>query len=409
MMTTCGDKEADVEMASPFPQEIVDKIIAMMPFPSIFKARGLSKSWRARFSSISLLEGKEKECNLAESFQKQVIGEWSKKWDSFCPVLVGEDDLLAYGQKSRNWLKLSLSFLPEMSLHSRRSNRYTTFDRYRLQVDGALLHGSHHLELYVADILTQRWKQLPPLPWGQSYVVCSKVLSKTSLGTYKMLLLCHDDCRNDPNDNCLHGHDHYSAKIYESSLGTWSTQNFAVTRDFFYGATSKDNNTASAAYLNGVLYVVAFNNVQHLLALNVAEGTLQELELSFNDGDGMRVEFVNLLVCNENRLMMVTRDTYPEHMQVLKVDLQTLQLVQVSRGPPAPFRVGSLAPKPLSHGDCIFFRTHNRRSGVVLAYNVVEEAWSSFAIPAPVFPIDYKTYHWIGASFQPALSAFVAL
>ncbi|CAM6109557.1 unnamed protein product [Calypogeia fissa] len=103
--TSCGDKEADVEMTSPFPQEIVDKIIAMMPFPSIFKARGLSKSWRARFSSISLLEGEEKD--LAESFHKQVIGEWSKKWDSFCPVFVGEDALVAYGQKSRNWLKLS--------------------------------------------------------------------------------------------------------------------------------------------------------------------------------------------------------------------------------------------------------------------------------------------------------------
>ncbi|CAM6099218.1 unnamed protein product [Calypogeia fissa] len=35
------------------PGNVVDRIIAMMPFPSIFKARLLSKSWLAKFSSAS--------------------------------------------------------------------------------------------------------------------------------------------------------------------------------------------------------------------------------------------------------------------------------------------------------------------------------------------------------------------
>lgn len=35
------------------PDDLIAKIITMMPFPNVFRARNLSKTWRSRFSLIS--------------------------------------------------------------------------------------------------------------------------------------------------------------------------------------------------------------------------------------------------------------------------------------------------------------------------------------------------------------------
>ncbi|CAM6098369.1 unnamed protein product [Calypogeia fissa] len=75
------------------PDDIVEKIMAMVPFPQIFKARVLSKSWYARFQPISALHNEE-ERRLARSFQKQVL-EFSSGWDTFWPLRPGLNPFMA--------------------------------------------------------------------------------------------------------------------------------------------------------------------------------------------------------------------------------------------------------------------------------------------------------------------------
>ncbi|CAM6098286.1 unnamed protein product [Calypogeia fissa] len=87
---------------------IVEKIMAMVPFPQIFKARVLSKSWCARFQPLSVLHDEE-ERRLARSFQKQVL-EFCSCWATFWPLRV-PDDPDAFNQAEQKWQKLpSLSF-----------------------------------------------------------------------------------------------------------------------------------------------------------------------------------------------------------------------------------------------------------------------------------------------------------
>lgn len=78
------------------PDAIVERILSMVPFPYVFKARVLSKSWLARFSLIQLQKrrnGASKKKvemkRLATSFQEQ-IGEFSVKSKTFFPTYVSK-------------------------------------------------------------------------------------------------------------------------------------------------------------------------------------------------------------------------------------------------------------------------------------------------------------------------------
>ncbi|OAE22449.1 hypothetical protein AXG93_3348s1070 [Marchantia polymorpha subsp. ruderalis] len=90
-----------------FPDELVEKIISMMPFPSLFKARVLSKAWCSKVAPV--VDGNA----CASSFQGQVISCLSK-WLSYCPALLNGDRFIAYDRDLRRWRKMKLlSYLPE--------------------------------------------------------------------------------------------------------------------------------------------------------------------------------------------------------------------------------------------------------------------------------------------------------
>lgn len=57
------------------PDELERMILAKVPFPYVFKAKALSKSWLGRFAPISS-EDDEDEKRSATSFREEV-GEWS--------------------------------------------------------------------------------------------------------------------------------------------------------------------------------------------------------------------------------------------------------------------------------------------------------------------------------------------
>ncbi|CAM6095662.1 unnamed protein product [Calypogeia fissa] len=377
------------ETSQILPEDLVERIVAMIPFPSIFKARGLSKSWLARFSSLSSQQDEAQKC-LVATFQRQV-GKWSTNWETFSPVFFCKEDFIAYNRASQTWGKLHpLSFLPENMFTL---NRFLT--RSNLQMEGPLLYGfgrsesgDRMYELYVGNILTRSWKQLPPRPVRSSYVICSNLMIDPSVEAYKLILLCGS------SDKIESG---YFAQIYDSKSETWSSKPFAVSGDFAVGPST-------AANLNEVLYIVAINNPQNVLAINVEEGTSQELSLSCDEV--VENISVNVVVCKKDWLLMVTKGLYPETLQVLRIDLTSLRLVELARGPPAHLNVGNIMGQPVGDGDCIFFRVEDS-SHRVLAYNVDEDSWSCFPLPAA--SNGQMAYKWMGSSFHPGLCPFVAV
>ncbi|CAM6111474.1 unnamed protein product [Calypogeia fissa] len=413
-------QQGEEELGMNLPEDLVARILAMVPFPFIFKARILSKSWLARFASIASQDGELK--SLASSFQKQV-GEWSTStWKSFCPVFVGKGEYLMYHQASRTWQRIPLlSFLPEDLL--------TRFRRSKLQTAGALLFISTSPEirddfyqefrrstrlrdirrgkytLYVANMLTRSWKQLPPRPPADSvdlddklHYLDAKLVTHKASETYKVIAFYVDV------GYCL-------AQIYDSKASRWSSNRLYDSENLVF--------LSHCAYLNGVLYRVVRNNEVggSLLAFSVEEGTFQVFEMPPIDIE-LQFGLIDLVVCKGNLLMVAYNHfLYVENVVVLKIDLVSRRWLEVTRGPPAALNFGNLEKHPASDGDCIFFASAKFVGDIMLAYNLHEDVWSCFPCPTVVNQLDAPhplfapalEYKWTVSTFQPGLNPFLGV
>ncbi|CAM6099688.1 unnamed protein product [Calypogeia fissa] len=129
-----GDEEEVCNNKTRLPEDLVERILAMVSFPFLFKARTLSKSWLAKFSPIESQDDKEKKMR-AVSFQKQIEG--------------------------------ALLFIPAIP------------------------------NLFVVNILNRSWKQLPPhphyVPWQESESQAQLVMSNGADGgetsSYEVIIL----------------------------------------------------------------------------------------------------------------------------------------------------------------------------------------------------------------------------
>lgn len=354
-------------MVMDLPDDVVQKIIAMLPFPAIFKARCLSKSWKLRFSSVANLKDGEQK-NHAIYFQN-LVGEYSHNWKSemYWPIVervtgsvkLGEDgfgedmdkgldedlreDLgenlvtpiycspssFAFDRSSLKWQNLSniLSFLPY-----RLSNQ--TWDW--LQIDGAIWHWwAAFSRLIVINVFTQSWKLLPPFPGAVTVgksgnrAIWKKLVMHAS-SEYEVILFCADPKADDEELRCS-----YVFHIYNSKSNSWTTgKRFVIPSYLLERRVSKE-------YLNGVLYMVYChgncNDVEeHLLALDLGKGTIEKIQLptlvkpdyyrhldtnrydsdepGYYDWEENELYYRTLVVCNGN-LFMVTQETFAHYIK----------------------------------------------------------------------------------------------
>jgi hypothetical protein len=410
------------EVSVCLPEGLVEKIVAMMPFPVIFKARCLSKSWRSKFSSNSASEGAENP-HAAASFQRQVA-DWSQKWNTFSPVLTTTTGFIAYDSVSQSWPSLpNFSFLPDISYspYLRRKLAGPLFVAFCGQDSSTPKHKSSH-HVMMGNILTQSWKKLPfrPKVLG-THVLCQELVIYSSMDMYRVIVISQK----------YGTADEYSFEIYHSKSDTWSSKDFTISRDI-----SKDHRVA--AYLNGVLYMMgvttsrfSMHKPHSLLAFNVEEETLEEITLSFNNEEILHTSSLNLVIFREKTLMLATmrsfnqggydemgrfnEEEYDDTVRMFNIDLESRQLVWLADGPPAALNFTIDFLPPVSDGDYLYYynrpQASNRISGFpkfqeegsrVVAYNVKENAWSEISVPGP-----RSAYQWGRCSFQPGLSPFL--
>lgn len=325
--------------------ELLENIISRMPFPSILNARALSQSWRSRFTPLSSQRDEEKK-RAAASFQALVC-EQSQNWESFFPFCITQQSFLAYHQASQKSLILP-SLEPDVYFKNRRGLRMSQW------ISGALLFSADWGTrfIYLANILTGRSRKLPaiPSPIEVGQPISQISLWDTSLATYRIIFV------------------EYISEIqlcvchYESKSDEWVEKLLGCgPNGYLYGATQ--------AYFNGILYSAPcgnqFENMFHLEAINVEEGTLGVLHLSIHseiDEDLNWIE-IALVVCNEQLLMMVngqgTWEELEETPHVLKIDLVSREMLEVGHVPPS-INGDKLVSTykywtPVSVGPCILF------------------------------------------------------
>ncbi|CAM6105711.1 unnamed protein product [Calypogeia fissa] len=359
------------------PDDVVEKIIAMMPFPSIFKARLLSKSWLAKFSSASSQDDEVKKL-AAITFQKQK----------------------------------ELCFMQRL--------------------------------YYIGNILTGSWKQLPSRPKRLAEL---QYLEKVTLHP----VLVRDSAQDNYEVIVLQGYAekfrHFNlwyAQIYESTSNRWSTKKLVGElkkgpRGRFYGSIGRP------VCLDGILYFaecVGFRKeLNYLLAFNIAQGTFEELVLSFSGPFAFTLRS-HLIVCN-SKLMIVrvisfsvvcegpwTNDLMTGYNRVITsevstVDLGSLQVLEVTKGPQLHLSKPSseIREAPCTDGNCLFARMFVETSDTVTSdsgsdsettvfttshgqtavYNLREDEWGTFNVP----PTMTAAYRFGAVSFSSGLNPFV--
>lgn len=387
-----------------FPVDLLETIISMMPFPSIFAARGLSHSWKVRFEPIAKLNSAEEKL-LAMSFQRKVA-QRSVDWQIFCPIHVAEKNLIGYDQVAQKWRTLP-PLLPEF-----------TFPE-SVEIDGSIVYGicrmgpdedincSYTKGQYVANILTRESKALPPLPETcKTNVQCLKLVRNSFSDMYKMIISGEDGVRE---HNRLFGRT--SLHIYDSMTETWSGEkscsfsmddNFQVCPD-------------ASAYLNGILYMVPLHTVRpffpwnYLLAFNVDEVTLEEVALVESDEfqdwtafDDFAVddEHVRLVVFNAKLLMIVIEiESGPVHL--LNIDIQSRRVRQLAVCEREDFKSDRMILEMPTSDNCIFYDASEFNGGLMLACKKGTTEWDFFSFSAP--------HDWSNVSCPPGLNPFMAV
>ncbi|KAL3692715.1 hypothetical protein R1sor_006366 [Riccia sorocarpa] len=411
----------------PLPEELVEKIVSLMPFPSILKARMLSKAWAAKFQSLqeepsasgrmSCETGEEDQGSLKTSAAVtpllRLVMETSSTWDSFCPAFLLRDsfDVIAYSRRTNSWKRIhSLSYLPH------------DFVRQDITAEGSLVCGSvveecnvREHNLYVTNVLTRAYRVLP-LPPNMTPVGCKHLLQQGADGYTVVVFSLDPHCRqNDPYT--------FDAQVYNSKIHTWKTTKVTIEHDFYMSPQC-------SAYLNKTLYIVSRHGLGVLssgeigiLALNVEDLSWEMFYMSF-PSLSRPCTSVTMVLCGGQILVVLSLDVEPprtwlnlwdkrhrmvscQHsLLVMKVDLKNRQLALLTQGPPVHLSSGPVHNNPVTDGKYIYFGA--KTSGSVVAYDVERDEWSSIPSMARSIRIN-RGFQWNAFSFRPGLNSFLAV
>ncbi|KAL2621201.1 hypothetical protein R1flu_001406 [Riccia fluitans] len=385
-------------------EDLVEKIISMMPFPSIFKARVLSKAWALKY------QGKE-DLGLSP-FQEQVHA-LSSRWETFCPAVLKKDtsEVIAYCPSSNCWQKMaSLAYVP---------GDFSTQD---LITEGSLICGfvvsessKHEHNLYVTNVLTKAYRVLPVRP-NMTYIGCRHLLHRGSDG-YTVVVFSLD-----PHFRTI---DEYifDAQVYDSKTRAWKTTKVTVENDFYMSPQC-------SAYVNDTLYILSRHTLGVLtsgqigmLALNVQDMKWERYTLSFPPLNRPCTS-VTLVLCAGQILVVVSLAVEPrsewddydvmrlcygnaqESLVVMRINPETRRLSVVAQGPPEGLCNGAVHNNPVTDGTYIYFGAKTS-GGSVVAYNVEKDEWSKI----PSFSRGGSGmnwgFQWSAFSFRPGLNPFL--
>lgn len=388
------------------PEHLVERIMARLPYPEIFKVRLLSKSWLAKLSPVSSQEVDEEKKLLAVSFQN-LIRQHSGKWKTFSPAFVGEKALVSYDRAFHRDVIAPLSFQVENCLQW----SGTSFGEV-LDIDGVLMliagrqtgETDSYEELYVVNVLTQSWKHLPAAPEAIQRNPGIKLVNDTD--SYKVIEVFSDLG--------------YSfAKIYNSLSGLWRSKRIDLAANL---VVVNGRGKSQGKSLNGVLYwIICLNETAWgLLAFSIKEETFTVIEMPRLELPTMPTHLeghLQLMVCNGSLLLLVyveANDTSRDRniVIVMKIDVGSRRWLEMSRSSElSALHIEDFCHLGGSDGDSIFF--FDLLFEFTVAYDMQQKEWKFFDYPKnvpfdpPHYPAYNDEYQENVFSFQPGLNPFV--
>ncbi|CAM6091367.1 unnamed protein product [Calypogeia fissa] len=365
------------------PEELVEKILAMIPYPQVLRTRVLNKSFNKNLSASPGALG----------FQNQVR-EVSTKWKHYCPIILNieKECLEGYDREYNRWQNMPLRIENEVLTN--------WFSIQKLRGAGSLMCGLFNRStVFVTNIVTRTWKWLPSRP----DMTNPKEIHILPIGSeaYQVLLITKDE-RKPTQVFC---------QLYDSRTEVWTVRRSTVSTTL---------SSSSSVYLNGVLYVMEydpddFHDVMKLLSYNVSDGTWTNIPHPF--GCMLHeIETFELLVCQTHVVVVLhvrptwwttksSHNTLRNTLMVYKLDPDSLDIREVARGPPESLY--ATCTLFASDNECIYFGDPQVASSCVVELNVQNREWS--CLPAPTCADGSFKNKWATFSFQPGMNPFVSV
>ncbi|BFI31486.1 hypothetical protein MPTK2_3g22220 [Marchantia polymorpha subsp. ruderalis] len=381
--------------AAHFPEELVERILARVSYPSLYKARLLCRSWCAKFckSPSELL-------HFSAPFQEEVAAA-AVRWPKYGPVSVLGRELVGYDGSSNCWRKLALHGRLPVDLCS------PAFDSWRLAFAGSLMcafgrsqDGS--LKLLVANVLTGDWKELPCPPEIRGHPILDFRFVKVDSQHYKVLV------HNLPSSQ-------FQAHVYDSnrSCGTWTS--FSNSAAPAAGIPGLSPFSAYAdAYIGGNFYCMSESSMGGLViwkftsATGVWEEVIHSVEFEGGEFPGGMFEFgSNFLVVTllqSNSIPPAGDKQISLSARVYELNLQSLKLTRISKSP-QELVIGMQTASLVADAESVYFcdiPDHGLAS--FCRFSVKDRTWSTL----PSSPPEYKWKWGRFSTFEPGLSPFAS-
>ncbi|CAM6123049.1 unnamed protein product [Calypogeia fissa] len=433
--------DLDPNLWSSLREELIEKIIARLPLKSLIQSQTLSKKWRDLF--------------LSAPFQHEVSSV-SSRWGSYYPLYVSDKELMGYDRTSSKWQELfSLPEFPEDFCRGFSGPLAWTLSL--CSVTGSLIilsyFSNHTLHIFVSNPINKSVRRLPPLDlthdspldprfdeWDDSVLVLP-----VSSYSYKVLVFTRNAAMNV-----------LQVRVYHSHLNTWTEpQRGPVLPGDFRGLDS-------GGYLGKIFYLAFLKSIDEtpctlrscledlmlFYAYDVDDGVFKEVVLpSPQKVPDVPIRVCKLVACGSDLMLVVgqgSRDQDEEQRQesiraqasngievddnlpdysfsqeylyipkesflVFRLDLKTLQLTEVTRGPAEKLSSRTFTGLVVCDKDCIYLQTESaygeNEFGVVM-FDMRLQVWTCLPLEASTPCFDVENTSLTDFAFQPGLHPF---
>lgn len=369
---TGGGEAMDEKLWAALPQDLLERVLAWLPFVSLFRARGVCKRWKALIISRVFLDlCAEVPCR--------------EKYFLLFPIIGEQIVCSAFDTSTLQWHKIpSLSFLPPQVKYVEGGAGGLLFFSVNVQIEPVIL--------YVCNPITRRWRELPPMTHRRTPLVRHMVVDKVA-NAYKIIVAGNAELSNSGQDD----HRFLSTEVYDSRTNSWSITGSLPT---------KVDLNWSSAYSDGKLYCVA--NQLDSMRLGIINFDFEEGVWS-DEVEELPEGFSLAQVVESRGRVLTVAEHYKndtvKSIHVLDINLSTRQWTEISRLPRAlliEFRkiCDEESFNCVVQDDKIFLTSF--RGMRVLVFDIVAKSWA-WLPPCPSFQkLDCCA---VGFSFEPSLQA----
>ncbi|CAM6101836.1 unnamed protein product [Calypogeia fissa] len=359
----------DENLWGALPQDLLERVLAWLPFVSLFRARGVCKKWKMLvFSKVFLDLCAEVPCR--------------EKYFLLFPIIGEQIVCSALDTSTLQWHKIPpLSFLPPQVKYVEGGAGGLLFFSVNAQIKPVIL--------YVCNPMTRCWRKLPPMTHRRTPLVRHMVVDKVT-NTYKIIVAGNAELSNSGQDD----HRFLSTEVYDSGTNSWSiTGSLPPQVDLNW----------SSAYSNGELYCVA-NQLGSMrlgvITYNVQDGTwsdeVEELPEGFSLAQVVEAQGRVLTVAEHYKNDIV------KSIHVLEINLGTREWTEISKLPRSlliEFRkiCDEESFNCIVQDDRIFLTSFKGMQ--VLIFNIIAKSWAWLPSYPTFRGLDCRA---VGFSFDPS-------